>query len=175
MNAQQDDLYRQAESEFAPAIARLAQAMERNPEKARDLEQDIHCELWRSFERFEGKSSLSTWVYRVAHNVAADYVGRAARRPAPVPIEDIEHLPSNDSAEDAAAEGHAIERIQLLVRTLPLIDAQVILLWLEGQSGKDIAEISGLSVNAVNVRIHRIKNMLADAFAEPNQKGADHE
>ena len=166
MSGKQDTLYRQAEAEFAPAIARLAHAVERNEEIARDLEQDIHCELWRSFARFKGDCALSTWVYRVAHNVAADHVGRATRGPKPVPLEEIEDLPSPENAEDNAAANHAMGRIRELIHTLPLIDAQVILLWLEGQSGKDIAEITGLSVNAVGVRTHRIKGILAGAFEQ---------
>ena len=51
MTGQQATLYHQAGEQFAPAIARLARAMERDADKAGDLEQDIHLELWRSFER----------------------------------------------------------------------------------------------------------------------------
>jgi len=175
MSTQQDDLYKQAESEFAPAIARLAHAMEHDADKARDLEQDIHCELWRSFERFAGKCALSTWVYRVAHNVAADHVDRAARRTNPVPLESIEELPAAENTEARAAENHAISRIHQLIRNLPALDSQVILLWLEGQSGQEIADITGLSLSAANVRIHRIKTLLTSAFDQPAISGDDHE
>ena len=85
-----DTLYRQAGEQFAPALARLARAVERDPDKARDLEQEMHCALWTSLARFKGDCALKTWVYRVAHNVAADHVARAMRGPgvaAPV------HLP----------------------------------------------------------------------------------
>ena len=169
---QQHDLYRQAGEQFAPAIARLAHAIERDPERARDLEQDIHCELFRSFARFEGASALKTWVYRVAHNVAADHAGRAARRPKPVPLEDIDHLPDGGDAEGDAARSHALDRIRALIRTLPPLDAQVILLWLEGESGAEIAAITGLSANAVSVRVHRIKALLAERF-EPSPQSGD--
>ncbi len=175
MSGDQDTLYKQAEAEFAPAIARLARAMERDQEKARDLEQDIHCELWRSFARFDGKCALSTWVYRVAHNVAADHIGSATRRPDAVALDEIEDLPIAGDAEDEAAENHAIARIHALIRQLPAVDAQVILLWLEGQSGKEITEITGINLNAINVRIHRIKSMLTKEFEQHEPTGADHE
>ncbi|WP_374405686.1 RNA polymerase sigma factor [Pelagerythrobacter sp.] len=172
MEQAQDDLYREAGEHFAPAIARLARAMERDADKARDLEQDIHCELWRSFARFDRRCSLKTWIYRVAHNVAADHVAAAANRPRPVPLEEIEALPAAADAERLAAESHAIARVRELIRRLSPLDAQAIVLWLEGQSGAEIAEITGLGVNAANVRIHRVKALLANAFAEPAKGGA---
>jgi RNA polymerase sigma-70 factor (ECF subfamily) len=164
MTGEQRKLYEAAGEQFAPAIARLARAMERDADKARDLEQDIHCELWRSFARFDGRCSLSTWVYRVAHNVAADYVTRAAKLPAPTPLHEIEQLPGDD-AESAAADQHAITRIHALIRLLPTLDAQVILLWLEGLNGAEIAQVTGLSANAVSVRVHRIKSLLSAEFS----------
>ena len=84
-----DTLYRQAGEQFAPALARLARAVERDPDKARDLEQEMHCALWTSLARFKGDCALKTWVYRVAHNVAADHVARAMRGPKKVPLEEI--------------------------------------------------------------------------------------
>lgn len=171
MKQAQDDLYRAAGEQFAPAIARLARTMERDGEKARDLEQDIHTELWRSFARFDGKCSLKTWTYRVAHNVAADHVAAAARRARPVPLDEIAALPAADDTEREAAENHAIARVRELIRRLAPLDAQVILLWLEGQSGAEIAEVTGLSTNAAQVRVHRVKALLADAFEEPAKGG----
>ena len=149
MTGQQATLYHQAGEQFAPAIARLARAMERDADKARDLEQDIHLELWRSFERFDGKCALKTWVFRVAHNVAADHVGRDARKPATVDIDELDSLIATGEGEAARAETHALQRLHAIIRTLPLLDAQVILLWLEGHSGAEIAEVTGLSSGAV--------------------------
>lgn len=171
MGTDQQSLYADAGKQFAPAIARLARTMERDAEKARDLEQDIHAELWRSLARFDGRCSLKTWIFRVAHNVAADHVAAAVRRPSHVALEQIEALPDLADAERQAAERHAISRVQELIHRLALLDAQVILLWLEGQSGAEIAEITGVSANAAQVRIHRIKALLANAFAEPAKGG----
>jgi len=170
MNGQQATLYRQAGEQFAPAIARLARAMERDADTARDLEQDIHLELWRSFARFDGKCALKTWVFRVAHNVAADHVGRDARRPAMVDIEQIEALPLPESGEAAAADAHALTRLHAIIRTLPLLDAQVILLWLEGHSGAEIADVTGLSSGAAATRLLRLRDRLASQFEPPEDR-----
>ena len=167
MTGQQATLYHQAGEQFAPAIARLARAMERDADKARDLEQDIHLELWRSFARFDGNCALKTWVFRVAHNVAADHVGRHSRRPATVDIDELETLPAANAGEAAAADAHALPRLHAIIRTLPLLDAQVILLWLEGHSGAEIAEVTGLSSGAVATRLSRLRDRLAAQFELP--------
>ncbi len=70
----QDGLYRVAVEQFAAGMARLVMAYEADPEKRRDLSQNIHFPLWRSFARYDARCSLRTWVYRVAHHVGASYV-----------------------------------------------------------------------------------------------------
>ena len=167
MNGAIEQLYRQAGEEFAPALARLARSVERDADKARDLEQEMHCALWSSLARFAGQCSLKTWVYRVAHNVAADHVARAARGPKRVPLEEIEALPSSANIEADAGEALVLAQVAELIRRLPQVDMQVIVLWLEGESAADIAEITGLSPGAVNVRVHRIKTLLASHFQFP--------
>ncbi|MFL0356628.1 RNA polymerase sigma factor [Erythrobacter sp. GH1-10] len=171
MTERQEQLYRQAGAQFAPAIARLARAVERDSEKARDLEQEMHCAIWSSLARFEGESALKTWVYRVAHNIAADHVAKALRGPRRIPLEEIETLPSAGNPESETAEAHALAQVAELIRQLPPLDAQVIVLWLEGESGAEISEITGLSPGAVSVRVHRIKTLLASHFEQPRSTG----
>lgn len=174
MTAQTEQLYAQAGAHFAPALARLARSVERDPDKARDLEQEMHCALWRSLARFNGECALKTWVYRVAHNVAADHVARSVRGPSRVPLDQIEALPDPGNVEAATAEALVLAQVGALIRRLPPTDMQVIVLWLEGESAAAIAEITGLSPGAINVRVHRIKTLLASHFqlsdqAEPTQ------
>ena len=83
----QDARYGEAARRFAQAIERLARGYEADPELRRDLVQEIHVALWRSFVYFEGQCSERSWVYRIAHNVSVSHLiarrrkGRAARRP----------------------------------------------------------------------------------------------
>lgn len=169
MTGATEQLYLQAGQQFAPALARLARSVERDPEKARDLEQEMHCALWTSLARFEGQCALKTWVYRVAHNVAADHVARAVRGPQRVPLEDIEALPSPGNIEAEAGKALVLAQVGELIRRLPPVDMQVIVLWLEGEAAATIAEITGLSAGAVNVRVHRIKALLARHFEFPEE------
>lgn len=163
-----EQLYAEAGRRFAPALARLARSVERDAEKARDLEQEMHCALWASLARFDGRCALKTWVYRVAHNVAADHVARAVKGPQRVPLEAIDTLPAPANIEAATAEALVLAQVAELIRRLPPVDMQVIVLWLEGESAADIAEITGLSPGAVNVRVHRIKALLASHFQFPD-------
>ena len=141
--------------------------MERDADKARDLEQEMHCAIWTSLARFEEQCTLKTWVYRVAHNVAADHVSNSSRGPKKVPLEDIETLPAADNPETDAADAHAMSQVATLIRQLPPLDAQVIVLWLEGESAASIAEVTDLSSGAISVRVHRIKTLFADHFTLP--------
>ena len=75
----QDALYQEAADAYGSSLNRLASAYELDAEARRDLLQDIHLQLWRSFAQFDQRCSLRTWVYRVAHNVATSHVIRQQR------------------------------------------------------------------------------------------------
>src|ERR1022692_3652917 len=93
----QDSLYEQAADTYGFSLDRLARAYELDPEARRDLLQDIHLHLWRSFAYFDLRCSLRTWVYRVAHNVATGHVIPPRRiRNRLVSIEHIETMPGSD-------------------------------------------------------------------------------
>jgi RNA polymerase sigma-70 factor (ECF subfamily) len=92
----QDDLYQQAVSEYGAAMGRLTRGYEADPEKRRDLLQEIHLALWRSFEGFDARCSLRTWVYRVAHNTAITWVIRQKRNRSQmlVSLEELDAIPA---------------------------------------------------------------------------------
>ncbi len=91
----QDALYEQAADTYGSALDRLARAYELDPEARRDLLQEIHLQLWRSFAQFDQRCSLRTWVYRIAHNVATGHVIRQSRlRNRRVSVENIEAMPA---------------------------------------------------------------------------------
>ena len=103
----QDERYHLAASEFGPALERLARAYEANPDQRHDLLQDIHTALWRSFAGYDGRCSLRTWVYRVAHNVGASHVIRRRRIASAkwVGLDDLNQAADGDNPEQAVAEG----------------------------------------------------------------------
>jgi RNA polymerase sigma-70 factor (ECF subfamily) len=164
----QDEQYRQAAANYGPALERLARAYEANPDSRRDLLQEIHLALWRSFEGWNGRCSLRTWVYRVAHNAATSYVIRQRRRNSRelASLEELDALPDTAAAEAAAGQREALDRLLTLVRQLKPLDRQVILSYLEGMDAASIGEITGLAPGNVATKIHRIKHLLIRRFHE---------
>ena len=165
--AGQDDLYNEVSDQYGSALERLARAYEANPEKRRDLIQEIHFQLWRSFQRYDARCSLRTWVYRVGHNVATSHVLRERRILSRlVSLEELERLPDKHQGQLAADRRMNLERLSMLIQQLKPLDRQVIISYLEGMDAASIGEITGLSSENVAMRIHRIKNILAQWFRE---------
>lgn len=169
MTAGQDELYQSAAIEYGPALERLARAYEADAEKRRDLLQEIHFQLWRSYAGFDGRCSARTWVYRIAHHAAASHVMRERRTfTALVSLEELEKLP--DKAQPADRQLN-LERLAKLIQQLKPLDRQVIVSYLEDMDAASIADITGLSPANVAMRIHRIKNVLARRFHEGGTHG----
>ncbi len=165
--------FRAVTAEYGPALQRLCRGYEADEGRQQDLVQEILVALWQALPSFEGRASLRTWVYRVAHNVAVSHVvkrqrDRLARA---VPLED-DALVASAIRE---AEGRdAVSRLAALVRALRPADAQVILLYLEGLEHEAIAEVTGMSPGHVAVKVHRIKAALASAFEPTATQGDAH-
>ena len=174
MSVRQEQLYSQVAAEFGAALERLARAYERDPDRCRDLLQEIHVALWRSVARFDGRCSLRTWVYRVAHNTATSKVLRPQMHaPTLVSLDDgVESLTAPGDDERALDRRRTRERLDELIRSLKPIDRQVMLLYLEDVDGASIAEITGLSAANVATKIHRLKQELVRRFHEGQAHGA---
>lgn len=161
--------YDEAVAEFGPALGRLAFAYEREADRRKDLLQDIHFALWRSLAAFDGRCALRTWVYRVAHNVAASHALRDHRR-----TRGCVGLDALDTASTVLDEETPVARLveqldvdrqraQLaaLIAKLVAPDRQLLLLYLEELDAVAIGEVMGLSPANVATKIHRIKRVLA--------------
>jgi RNA polymerase sigma-70 factor (ECF subfamily) len=170
----QDGLYGEALDQFGPALERLARAYEADPEKRRDLSQDIHFQLWRSFQNYNSRCSLRTWVYRVAHHVAVSHIIRERRTFSNlVSLEELEVLPDKADAQSAANRRMDLNRLSVLIQRLKPLDRQVIVSYLEDMDAASTGEITGLSPANVAMRIHRIKNILAKQFHQPLHEGGN--
>lgn len=164
---EQDALYELAISEQGAMIRRLARGYEADAERRRDLLQEIHLELWRSLDLFDGRCALRTWVYRVAHNIAASCIGRQRRIAARlVDLETLRTEPASADGETEAGQRHAAEKLLALIHQLRPADRQIILLYLEGETAVEIAKVTGLSASNVATKVHRIKKLLNQRYIE---------
>jgi RNA polymerase sigma-70 factor (ECF subfamily) len=160
------DLYSLVAAEFAAPLWRLVRAYEINRDLQRDLFQDIQSELWSSLSSFEGACSLRTWVFRVAHNVGAKYILRQMRGRARhhVSIEDAGEIVGHGDPASEVDSQSALDEMLRLIHQLRAIDRQIMLLYLEDLDAQSIADVTGLSPGNVATKIHRIKQVLAQAF-----------
>jgi RNA polymerase sigma-70 factor (ECF subfamily) len=168
-----DELYDDTAVTFGPALERLARSYEFDSEKRRDLLQEIHLALWRSFEQFASQCSLRTWVYRVAHNVAASHVLRRSRANARalVSLEDVEELADTTNTDESIDRRTRVDQLYGLIHQLQPLERQVILLYLEGLDAVSIGEITGISPGNAATKIHRIKKILATRVREGGHDG----
>ncbi len=167
MGERRNSLYAAAVAEFGPSLARLTAGYELDADKRRDLSQEIHLQLWRSFEVFDGRCSLKTWTLRVAHNVAASYVGRERRtRSRFVSLEEAELEMCAVSGPAVLDRQRILSELHAFIRELKPIDRQIMISYLEEMEAAEIAEITGLSAAHVAVKIHRVKSILARRFRE---------
>lgn len=171
----QDEFYQKVAEEYGAALARMAYAYEADPDLRRDLSQEIHLAVWRSFGKFNGRCSLRTWIYRVAHNVATSHVVKQTRGkrsgPAFLTLEEAEVQASGENVEISADRHKALAHLFALVQRLDPLDRQVMLAYLEDLDAESIAEITGLSVANVWSKVHRIKNVLIRQFHQGGRDG----
>jgi RNA polymerase sigma factor (sigma-70 family) len=147
------------EREFGPMIRRIALSYEVDGTLAEELVQDIWLALWRALPSFRGESALRTFVARIATNRAISHVRRNARHPRT--MEMPEDLPACEpSPEHQAICKDQQERLVSAVRSLSLPLRQVTLLTLEGLTPREIADVLGITANAVAIRLSRAREAL---------------
>lgn len=140
-------------------IYKVSSSYSRSREDREDLAQEIIYNIWKSFPRYEGVSKFSTWMYRIALNVAISFYRKETRS--------IDHLPFDESLVIFDEVNESDNNVQLLFRfigELKEMDRSVILLYLDDKPYKEIAEITGISETNVATKIGRIKQQLRNSF-----------
>jgi RNA polymerase sigma-70 factor, ECF subfamily len=146
-------------------IKRIAMSYEARPQLAEDLVQDIYFAIWRALPSFRGDASLRTFVARIATNRAVTHVVRAIRSPPSTELdEQIPALEENPESHAIAADRKA--KLASAVRSLPLAYREVAMLTLEGLAPREIADVLGVTANAVAIRLSRAKHLLRDLLGD---------
>jgi RNA polymerase sigma factor, sigma-70 family len=120
-----------------------------------DLYQDVVCNLWTAYPKFRGECSVSTWIYRIALNTCISNFRKKKRAPQRTPLSDIQD--AFIQPDDLTAE---INEMYRLIRQLKNLERAIILLYLEEKSYQEIADITGLSLSNVAVKLKRVKEKL---------------
>ncbi len=145
-------------------LYKVANAYCKNRDDRPDLIQEIIAQLWRSFARFDERRRFSTWMYRIALNLAISFYRRENRR-----IRDT--VPVEEGALDMAEADQVLHEVRDDVRLLrgfidrlDELNRAIIILYLDGCNHDAIAEIVGISTTNVSTRINRIKQKLQRDF-----------
>ena len=158
---EQDRLFDEVWSKHSSAVARVVQSYEMIPALQEELQQDIAVAIWRSLPRFNHKSSIKTYILSIAHNRAISHVARHVREGYSTSIEDVvlkgTHCPVNELESK-----QSINQLMNAMHKLPVMQRQLLGLALEGLSYDDIADILGITVNNVGVRLNRAKKALKE-------------
>jgi RNA polymerase sigma factor (sigma-70 family) len=142
----------------------------RNASDREDLIQEMVYQLWKSADRFDDHFKFSTWMYRIALNVAISFYRKS--NAGGVRVELGAHLEEGFSEPSAAEgfngpEGPLADRIEVLQRfiaSLGELDKALMILYLEERSYKEIAEVLGLTETNVATKLSRIKGRLKQQF-----------
>ena len=164
-----------AEARFAELLERhrgivvkVAATYCRNPADRQDVSQEIVIQLWRAFPKFDATRTFSTWMYRIALNVAISFVRTNSARVRHTVMLDETH----DVAGSSAAPDEEDERTRLLYAFIDRLDAlnrALLLLYLDEHSYRDIAAVLGITETNVATKISRLKQRFAREIA-PNEE-----
>lgn len=155
MKSAKEQQFEELVKQYKRTIYSVCYMFSRDKEEINDLFQEILVRLWLGFDQFEQRSSVSTWVYRIALNTAINSDKRAKRRPQTVPLStDIDPYDPQESSLEQ------VRQLYALINQLDVMDRGLVLLWLEGIGYDEIAAIMGITVANVGIKLHRIKEKL---------------
>lgn len=123
-------------------------------EEVDDLFQDVLINLWRGFDKFRGESAISTWIWRVSLNTCITSISKLKKGNRELNAE------ADPILDEGVENGQQIKQLYERIRQLGPIDRGIVLLWLEGMSYEEIAQVIGTSVKNISVRLYRIKQEL---------------
>jgi RNA polymerase sigma-70 factor (ECF subfamily) len=151
------DLFQQNKA----SIRRLCFGYLNSSSEVDDLFQEIMKNVWHSLPSFRGEAKISTWVYRIAVNTALVYRKKWKQG------EELEDLPDQRcGAHQTLEDQERLAALHRAIATLPDQDRLIVSLLLEGLSYKEIADVTGITVNYVGVKISRIKDALEQLIGE---------
>ena len=129
----------------------------RNPGDRDDLAQEIIVQLWRSFRSFDQRVRFSTWMYRIALNVAISFYRRESVRARHV-VPGSEHL--LEAVDQTANRSEEMQVLYEWIEGLDPLHKALVILYLDGNNYQEIADVLGISQTNVATKINRLKETL---------------
>jgi RNA polymerase sigma factor (sigma-70 family) len=150
-------------------VFKVAATYCRHADDRQDLAQEIAAQLWRAFPGYDPARSFSTWMYRIALNVAISHVRSAGGRAPSVPLEEHHDTHPDFAIDDGSAQHEADQQLRALYAVIDRqspIDRALLLLWLEDRSQREIADVLGITESNVSTKLNRLKQRIREQLAE---------
>lgn len=167
--ARDDRPFREIFRRYQDLVWRVCYSIVKNPQDAEDITQEVFIRVHRNLHRFEGRSSLKTWIYRIAFNTSQNEIRRRARRPQVESnsVEDMaEYLPGEQNLEEYWSQQLRNERLVEAIRSLTPEHQDVIRLRdIEQRPYAEIAQMQDISLSAAKMRVQRARLAMQAAYA----------
>ena len=143
-------------SEYGHIVNRICYTFARSGDDFDDLRQDALLSIWRALPGFRGECATGTWIYRVTINRCVSFFRKPGAKTDYVSLSSLLNISSESGCDDS----DNIVRLHEQIARLPEQDKALLLLWLDGLSYNDIAELMGFPRNTIASRLHRVKEKL---------------
>jgi RNA polymerase sigma factor (sigma-70 family) len=150
-------------------VWKVAATYARDPEDRRDLVQEILTQTWRAYSGYDSSRSFSTWMYRIALNVAISHrrsIVSQTRHTGEVAGGDLTAVADSTSREP----DERLHDLYLVIGRLDDLNRALVLLHLDGYSYRETAEVLGISETNVATKLNRIREWLREEFAGPHHR-----
>ena len=128
-----------------------------------DLVQDILTRLWRSHSSFRGDSKIESWIYRVSLNAAMTHVSQTVRARALLAAMSAQ---SEAATEGTPGGGSPAQILSDFLNRVGDADAAILMMYMDGLTAGEMSSVLGITENAINVRINRMKQKFSDAYVD---------
>ena len=165
-DAARETRFQQWLSDHAGLLLKVVRSFADGPADADDLLQEVLLQVWMSLPNFRDESKPTTWLYRVALNTALGWKRQEARhRRRAIPL-DVQQEIAAECDEDPSRQ-ESLEQLYGAIRRLDPAKRALVLLYLDGLTYQEMAEVTGISESNVGVRLNRIKKELTSLLNKP--------
>ena len=146
-------------------IHRICWGFSKHSEEAEDLFQEVLLLIWKGLDGYQGKSAISTWVYRITVNTCLYWKKKKKKMPLDA-LQQTDITSDSKNVEEQMIYNDKMDQLKKAIQQLNEVDRTIALLLLESVSYKEIAEITGLTTSNVGVKISRIKKRIKEMLEE---------
>lgn len=173
-----EDSFEELVRRYQRPITNYVYRMIGNYDASLDVTQEIFIKVYNSMSRYSAEYKFSTWLYKISHNAAIDYLRRNSNHEQSLEIENedgsfqIQYESKRLSPEQERERSEWREEIETVVKRLPAGYRELILLRHSNDLSYDeIAEVTNLPLGTVKNRLFRAREMMREIFLERGFKG----